>query len=177
MSTVEFRIEGKVHGSSDHIGIYSDSDHARDKKIDTRSQTGILILLNGVPCYWRSAKQPITALSSAEAEIYALSECVKHGRIFLWRCEEANIPVKWPMTIYVDNTQSKSFQNATCINSKLRGVFDLRDAWIQELRDKGQVETVAIPRKENKSDILTHCLSSGNFNKEVGYIQNHTNSD
>jgi hypothetical protein len=177
MTTVEFRIEGRVHGPSDHIAIYSDSDHASDKKIDTRSQTGIMILLNGVPCYWRSAKQPITALSSAEAEIYALSESVKHGRLFLWRCEEANIPVKWPMTIYVDNTQSKSFQNATCINSKLRGVFDLRDAWIQELRDKGQVETVAIPRKENKSDILTHCLSSGNFNKEVGYIQNHTNSD
>jgi len=177
MSTVEFRIEGKVHGSSDHIDIYSDSDHASDKKIDTRSQTGILILLNGVPCYWRSAKQPITALSSAEAEIYALSECVKHGRLFLWRCEEANIPVKWPMTIYVDNTQSKSFQKATCINSKLRGVFDLRENWVQELRDKGQVETVTIPREENKSDILTHCLSSGNFNKEVGRIQNITNWD
>ena len=77
------------------------------------------------------------------------------------------------MTIYVDNTQSKSFQNATCINSKLRGVFDLRDVWVQELRDKGQVETVTIPRDENHADIhvLTHCLSSGNFNKQVGHIQ------
>jgi len=53
----------------------------------------------------------------------------------------------------------------------------VRDAWVQELRDKGQVDMVAIPRKENKSDILTHCLSSGNFNKEVGYIQNQANSD
>ncbi len=72
-----------------------------------------------------------------------MSESVKHGRLFLWRCEEANISAKWPMKIYVDNTQSKSFQNATCTNSKLRGVFDLRGAWIQELCDKGQVETVA----------------------------------
>ena len=53
----------------------------------------------------------------------------------------------------------------------------VRDAWVQELRDKGQVDTVAIPRKENKSDILTHCLSSGNFNKEVGSIQNQATSD
>ena len=120
---------------------------------------------------WRSAKQPITALSSAEAETYALTESVKHGRLFLWRCEEANIPAKWPMTIYVDNTQSKSLQNATYINSKLRGVFDLRDAWVQELCDKSQVETVTIPRDENHADILTHCLSSGNFNKQVGHIQ------
>ena len=59
---------------------------------------------------------------------------------------------------------------ATCINSKLRGVFEIRDAWVQELRDKGQVDTVAIPREENHADILTHCLSSGNFNKEVGHI-------
>ena len=81
------------------------------------------------------------------------------------------------MTIYVDNTQSKSFQHATCINSKLRGVFDLRDGWVQELRDKSQVETVTIPRDENHADILTHCLSSGNFNKQVGHIQNQVNGD
>ena len=77
----------------------------------------------------------------------------------------------------MDTTQIKSFQKATWINSKLRGVFDLRETWVQELRDKGQVETVTIPREENKSDILTHCLSSGNFNKEVGRIQNITNWD
>ena len=61
--------------------------------------------------------------------------------------------------------------------STLWGVFDLRDAWVKELRNKGQVETVAIPRKENKADILTHCLSSGNFNKEVGHIQNQASWD
>ena len=48
---------------------------------------------------------------------------------------------------------------------------------VKELRNKGQVETVAIPRKENKADILTHCLSSGNFNKEVGHIQNQASWD
>ena len=62
---------------------------------------------------------------------------------------------------------------------QIMGVFDLRSAWVLELRDKGQVETVAIPRKENaaESDILyTHCLFSGNFNKEVvGHIQNCQN--
>ena len=44
MTTVEFRIEGRVHGPSDHIAIYSDSDHASDKKTDTRSQTGTITL-------------------------------------------------------------------------------------------------------------------------------------
>ena len=45
----------------------------------------------------------MTALSSAEAEIYALSEAVKWGRLFQWRCEEMAMPIEWPMKIWVDN--------------------------------------------------------------------------
>merc|ERR1712072_1381383 len=32
----------------------------------------------------------------------------------------------------VDNTQALSFQHQTCPNSKLKGIFDLREAWVQE---------------------------------------------
>ena len=48
----------------------------------------MMITLNGVPVHWRSSRQPVTALSSAEAEIYALAEAVKCGRLFNWRYEE-----------------------------------------------------------------------------------------
>ena len=59
----------------DTWSFYSDSDHAGDSKSgDARSTTGVIILLNGMPIFWRSNKQPKTSLSSACAEIYALSE-------------------------------------------------------------------------------------------------------
>ena len=32
-------------------------------------------------------------VNSAEAEIYALSEAVKCGRLFQWRCEEMGMPI------------------------------------------------------------------------------------
>ena len=54
--------------------IYVDSDHAGDRLAGTRSQTGVVVLCNGMPIHWRSNKQPVTAISSAAAEIYALSE-------------------------------------------------------------------------------------------------------
>ena len=87
-STANFQLKGYVDGGLDSIEIYCDSDHGGDKHMTTRSQSGVIITLNGVPVHWRSSRQPVTATSSAEAEIYALAEAVKCGRLFNWRCEE-----------------------------------------------------------------------------------------
>lgn len=171
--TSDFRIEGQIHGEGDKVEIYSDSDHGGDKHVTTRSHTGNLICLNGVPVHWRSAKQPVTALSSAEAEIYALSEAVKCGRLFQWRCEEMGMSMEWPMQIWVDNEQAVVFQKGTCVNSKLKGTFDMRLQWIGELKADNIVKGAKVDRENNLSDILTHCQPSGKFTKAVLQIQQH----
>lgn len=61
----------------DEFEALSDSDHAGDKGLHTRSTTGIIIFYNGAPIEWLSKKQTSTSLSSAEAKIYALSEAAK----------------------------------------------------------------------------------------------------
>ena len=131
--------------------------------------------MNGVPVHWRSAKKPVTALSSAEAEIYALSEVVKCGRLFQWRCEEMGMPMEWPMKIYglIDNDQVVVFQKGTCVNSKLKGTFDMRLQWIGELKADNIVQGAKVDRENNLSDILTHCQPSGKFTKAVLQIQKH----
>jgi len=129
--------------------------------------------LNGVPVHWRSAKQPVTALSSAEAEMYALSEAVKCGRLFQWRCEEMGMPMEWPMKIWVDNDQAVVFQKGTCVNSKLKGTFDMRLKWIGELKADNVVQGAKVDRENNLSDILTHCQPSGKFTKAVLQIQQY----
>ena len=68
----------------------------------TRSQTGVFIMLNSMPVYWKSNKQPVTALSSAEAEVYAMMEAVKESRLRMWVAEEAGIEVSYPLTLMVD---------------------------------------------------------------------------
>ena len=44
----------------------------------------------------------MTALSSAEAEIYALAEAAKAAKLLYWRAEDAGIDVAWPAGIDVD---------------------------------------------------------------------------
>ena len=43
-----------------------------------KSTTGYVITINGAPIVWRTRRQTIIALSSAESEYIALSECAKH---------------------------------------------------------------------------------------------------
>ena len=82
-STLDFKLEvPRVAGNTWHI--YSDSDHAGDKTVnDAKSRTGVMILLNGMPVHWRSNKQPVTSISSAQAEMYAMSETARDARLRL----------------------------------------------------------------------------------------------
>jgi hypothetical protein len=170
--TANFKLTGYVDGGADIIEIYCDSDHGGDKHLTTRSQSGVMITLNGVPVHWRSSRQPVTALSSAEAEIYALAEAVKCGRLFNWRCEEMGMKVNWPITISVDNTQAITFQKGTCVNSKLRGTFDMRREFVGELRNSKEIDTKHISRDKNLADTLTHCQPSGPFNRGLQQVAN-----
>ena len=66
-----------------------------------------------------------TSLSSAAAEIYALSEASKDAQLRLWVSEELGYREVWPAVIQVDNTAALSFQKATKANTKLKGVYNL----------------------------------------------------
>ena len=133
----------RVYGDTMHV--YSDSDHAGDKAMgDTRSHTGVIMLMNGMLITWRSNKQPKTSLSSAVAEIYAMSAAVKDAKLRMHIAKEMLLPVKWPMQLYVDNAAGESFQHSTCSSSKMMGIFDLHDKWVKELKDEGKVWAVHI---------------------------------
>ena len=143
----------------DKLSIYSDSDHAGDRPHTMKSHTGCLITLNDAPIQWLSKKQiDSTAYSSAMAEIYALSECVRVARSVAWRCEEMGMKFQYPLCVQVDNRQAKTFQAGTCINSKIRGVVDMREKWVQELRDLKSVMVKWVPAHLNKADIMTKCF-------------------
>ena len=169
--TKSFKIGGPRKSGPDSYDIYSDSDHAGDKVLGTRSQSGMIITMNGVPVHWRSAKQPKTSVSVAAAEIHALSDAVQHARLLMWRCEELGLQTQKPLRIKVDNKQAESFAKATCMVSRLRGIFDLRDKWVQELRDAKQVQVTYVNGNANLADLFTKCLASGPFNRAVQAVQ------
>lgn len=145
--------------------VFTDSDHAGDRLLGTTSRTGVIILCNGCPVHWRSNKQPVTSVSSAAAEIYALSEGVKDARLVMWCAEEMKITTVYPIQIGVDNAAGVSFQNSTNMDTRLKGIFDLREEWVVELRDMAVIKAVKISTLVNVADILTKCQPRGVIHK------------
>ena len=169
-ATSDFSLRGRVTEQCDYIH-YSDSDHAGDKPYHTRSQSGILLTLNKVPVQWKSNKQSCTAYSSTAAEVMALSECVRQANFLQWAGKDIGYYEPPTVTIYTDSKGARSFQSSTTLDSRLRGYFDLREAWVEELRDQGRVILQKVEGKQNLSDLLTKLLRPSTFNNIIRRIQ------
>ena len=139
---------------------YVDSDHAGDRSTGTQSRTGLVFYLNGMPYLWRSKKQPITAVSSAEAEIYALSEAGKAAKATNWVAEDLGSKVQWPAIIMVDNAAAIRFQQSTNNSTKLKGMINLRDQHIKDMKNKKFIITSKVNGLYNLADAKTKCLTA-----------------
>lgn len=72
---LELGVKGNSDSDSSYstgIVLYSDADFAGDKAT-RRSTSGALVLLGGRAVAWASKRQPVVALSTTEAELYAAS--------------------------------------------------------------------------------------------------------
>ena len=112
----------------------------------------------------------MTAISSACAEIYALSECVKHARLLTWRGHELGVGLDSTLNVQVDNAQAKSFAEGTCVQSKLRGTFNVRDGWVQELRDRHHLIVSKVDTVNNCADLLTKVHKTARFKQLLSMI-------
>ena len=77
----------------------------------------------------------------------------------------------WPIKMQVDNSAAISFQRQTNPDSRLVGVFDLREKWVQDMRDMKVLETVKVETQLNCADLFTKCLVGGKFTSAVDLIK------
>ena len=89
-----------------------------------------------------------------------MAETVRDTNLRFWIAEEMKVEVKWPMGILVDNAAGVSFQKLANPNSKLIGIIDMREEWVNELRDKKKVASVKVSTDKNIVDMMTKCLSA-----------------
>ena len=135
-NTRDFKLGGDIVSKcSNKFEFFSDSDFAGDRKITKKSRSGVLITLNNIPIHWRSATQPKTVYSPAAAEIYALREAVRDGQSVQWVCRDLLISgVSFPFVVQVDSKGADSFAQDSCVRSRHRGVIDMAEEWVQELK-------------------------------------------
>lgn len=81
---------------------YSDADYAGDR-LDRKSTSGFAFILCGALVSWKTQKQVCTAVSSCEAEYYALKYAVMEAVWLRQILTELGFPQQKPTIMYEDN--------------------------------------------------------------------------
>ncbi|KAK3290020.1 hypothetical protein CYMTET_2561 [Cymbomonas tetramitiformis] len=142
------------------VTAYTDADHAADK-VTRRSVTGSLVRLNGSTVMYSSKLQKTVAVSTAEAELIALSECARDVEYVVNLLAEFS-PVKQPVTIHGDNHASVAQAENVLNNAATRHVA-VRNRYVAKLVELGRVVIAKVPTKENLADFFTKSLALDRF--------------
>lgn len=143
------------HANQSLIG-FSDANFG-ECKLDGKSNSGVICFVNGGPIVWSSKKQSLVALSTCEAEYYAITETVKE---ILWLqslLEDFNSQAEMPTTILTDNQSSICMiENADFMQrTKYIGV---RYHYIRDYIEKKIIKLSYCPSEYNIADMMTKPL-------------------
>ena len=131
------------------IKIQVDSDWAGCERT-RRSTSGGCITVGQHPLRTWSSTQSVVATSSAEAELYGMSEGASRGLGLQSMMLELGIEVLFLMT---DSAVAKSFSSTRGLG-QMRHV-EVKDLWLQELVQKGRLHMLKINGFVNVADALT----------------------
>ena len=103
----------------------------------------------------RSPTQPTIAMSSAEAEFYAMVEGATRGIGPRSMLEEMGMTVG-DVALHTDSSSAKSFASRRRVG-KLRHI-DIKELWLQEAVKEGLVRLRKVGGESNPADLLTKYL-------------------
>jgi len=166
--TRTYGIHFKKNSTKPNIEAWSDADWGRDLD-NRRSRSGVLITVNKFPISWSSRLQKSVALSTAEAEFSALSDCIREV-VWLRRFfKEVHIQQSGPTQILQDNLGAISWTQEVQGLRKVKHV-GIRYNYVKEAVQTMQVEVKHIPSSENRADSLTKALVGSSFVQHREYL-------
>ena len=149
------RVPSTLSGYLQNVGC-TDADWASDA-INRRSISGYSFYFQGSLVSWSAVKQKSIALSSTEAEYYAMTHAFKEAlwlRTFLCVLK---FPVPRPFAILSDNQAACSLSNSPAISARSKHI-DIRHHFIRDHVQTGSFSTTWIPTADMPADIFTKVL-------------------
>jgi hypothetical protein len=140
------------------LRVYVDSDWAGCAKTRRSTSGGVLMVGRHVLRTW-SVTQAVTALSSAEAEFYAMIEGGTRGIGLKNMLNELGGDFT-EVVLFTDSSAAKGFSSQRGL-SKIRHI-ETKDLWLQEAVKDKRIKLMTVPGTANPADILTkfHDVSS-----------------
>jgi hypothetical protein len=153
--------------ASDVIG-FSDADWAGQVD-DRRSTSGQVFMLNGACITWASRAQNAIALSTAEAEWYALCDCGKSA-IWLRRLlRDIGIPPTDPTLIKEDSTSAIKWSTESAAWSRTRHI-DIKHHAVRQWIESKQLQLEYCKTDDMLADLFTKPLNSAKHKGLAGRI-------
>lgn len=156
-------IEGKLNNNKLIIEAFSDADWANDP-IDRKSISGWIVKLNGNPIVWKSKKQRSVALSTCEAELYALASAIEDVMWLIDLLEELGLSVESPCTLWCDNESTVHVSKNNIKSERIKHV-STKYAFIVDEATKGTIIPKWISTVDQQADILTKSVGKIIFEK------------
>ena len=138
------------------VSVFADSDWGGDRR-SRKSTSGGAIMLGGHCLRTWSSTQGAIALSSAEAEFYALIDAVLRAKWAQSVLSELGVPVSPIAEAWTDSAAAKSFVSRRGLG-KMRHL-ELRDLWLQREVGDGKVVVRKVPGTANPADAMTKFLT------------------
>ena len=107
--------------------------------------------LSGDKCDLKVLHQVVVAVSSAEAEYYAMIEGSVRGLGLQSMMLELGISVS--VVLATDSSAAKSFSSRRGLG-RMRHI-EVKDLWLQEAACRGRIKIMKVAGKENPADIFT----------------------
>jgi hypothetical protein len=148
-----------------YIKGYCDSDYAGD--IPTaKSTSGYIFFLANGPISWKSKLQTIIAQSTTEAEYIAINIATKEAIYLKALLEELGLYKQNKFPLYTDNNGALLLANNPIFHERTKHIA-VKYHYIRDLIDKGIIDLIYIPTKEQRADGLTKPLDKNLFREFV----------
>jgi Reverse transcriptase (RNA-dependent DNA polymerase) len=139
------------------ITAWADADWASDR-IDRKSITGWVAMLDGDIVSWASKKQKVVSQSSCEAELYAEAAAINETKWLSGLLREMGLEQSSPPLIYGDNQSALSLSKNGIKSERTKHVA-IKYAYIHDEVSHDRVRLQWVPSAEQLADILTKSLA------------------
>ncbi|GKA68228.1 putative RNA-directed DNA polymerase [Tanacetum coccineum] len=148
--------------------LYTDADWAGDKG-DRRSTSGYLTLVGGNLVTWRSKKQKVVALSSAEAEFRGIARGITEVLWIRKLLTEIGYPPQEPSKVMSDNKAAIQISENPVQHDRTKHIEIDRHF----IKEKLEAEVITLPfvrSQEQLADILTKVVNERTLQECLGKL-------